>query len=152
MIIINEKKFYLTKNRLAQAQKEYRELKEIRNLKIKQELSSEPSCFLEDIDFLEARIAELEKILNNVELIKKPPLKEQCNINLGATVLLWGEDGRTNKFTIVGTIEANPNEGKISFCSPLGRALLGHKIGDQIVFVSSRTVIYKVLKINYQIK
>ncbi len=159
-MIIDEKKFYLTKDSLTKIQKKYQELKKIRILKIGKESpysftkanNSESPCFLQDINFLEAKIAELEKILKNAVLIKKPSKKERNNINLGATVVLQGEDGRINKFVILGTIEANPDAGQISFCSPLGKALLGHKVGDQIVVVSLRSMIYKVIRIGYQIK
>lgn len=155
---IDEKKFYLTKNGLIKIQKEYQELKKIKILKIKEKSScylhiraddSEDSCFLEDMNFLEAKVTELKKVLENTALIKKPPEKEQNKINLGATVVLQGEDGRISKFVIVGTLEASPEAGKISFCSPLGKALLGHKVNDQVVVVSLRSMIYKIIKITY---
>ncbi len=155
---IDEKKFYLTRDSLAKIKKEYLELKKIRGLKIEQESSyflhtrannSEPSYFLEDINFLEAKIAELEKILKNAALIKRPQKKEQEKINLGATVSLQREDGKINEFIIVGTSEANPDEGKISFRSPLGKALLGRRVGDQVAAVSSKSMEYKVIKISY---
>jgi transcription elongation factor GreA len=52
---------------------------------------------------------------------------------------------------IVGTLEANPSEGKISNESPVGKALLGKKVGDEIVITSPINVKYKIKKIRYEI-
>jgi transcription elongation factor GreA len=52
---------------------------------------------------------------------------------------------------IVGTLEANPSEGKISSQSPIGKVLLGHKVGDEVVITSPIKVFYKVKKIKYDL-
>jgi transcription elongation factor GreA len=154
------KKFYLTKEGLERINREYRELKKIRFAKIKgespkiwhsEDVNPEYLSFQEDLNLLEARIAELEYILKSVELIKVPPKGKQNIVDLGATVTLGESDGKINEFMIVGTLEANPNEGKISSESPVGKALLGKKLGDEVVIVSPIKVVYKIKKIKYQL-
>jgi len=156
---MEEKKFYLTKEGLEKIKKECRDLKNLKLSKTKgevpkiwhsEDLNPEYLSFQEDLSFLETRLAELEYILKNAQLIK-PPLKEkQKVINLGARVLVE-VDGQNDEFTIVGTLEANPAIGKISNESPVGRALLGHKVGDAVVISSPIQTVYKIKKIKYQI-
>src|SRR5437868_2776714 len=82
----------------------------------------------EEQDRLEARISELEHILQSVQIIKKP--KSDGQVRLGSKVKLK-DGGRPLEYQIVGTIEANPAAGKISDESPIGRALIGKKIADK---------------------
>jgi len=151
-------KFYLTKEGLARIEKEYQDLKNLRMTKVKgesppilhsEDLNPEYLLFQEDLNFLEARIAELEFILKNAELIKIPPKEKQNVVDLGATVTLEESDGQINEFMIVGTLEANPGEGKISAQSPVGKAILGQKIGNEIMITSPIKVVYRIKKIKY---
>ena len=152
-----EKKFYLTEPGLEKIKKEYIDLKNLKFSKTKgeipkiwqsEDLNPEYLSFQEDLSFLETRLAELENILKNTELIK-PPHKEMQNIvDLGAQVIVE-VDGQTDEFQIVGTLEANPAIGKISNESPVGRMLLGHKIGDEVLISSPIKTIYKIKKIKY---
>ncbi|MBZ9569713.1 GreA/GreB family elongation factor [Patescibacteria group bacterium] len=153
-----EKKFYLTKEGLERIKKEYKDLKILRLNKIKgerpkilhsQDLDPEYFSFQEDLNRLEFRIVELENILENVRIIKAPPKEKQNIVNLGAIVTLKEQDGRINEFMIVGTLEANPSEGKISSESPVGKALLGRKTGDEVVITSPIRVIYRIRKVKY---
>jgi len=82
----------------------------------------------EEQDRLENRIGELEHILQNVQVIKKP--KANGTVRLGSTVKL--KDGKMLEFQVVGTIEADPLHGKVSDESPIGKALLGKKVGDKV--------------------
>lgn len=77
----------------------------------------------------DARIVEIEHILNNVEVIKEG--KTAAKVQLGTKVTLKGVKGE-KVFQVVGTIEADPLNGKISDESPIGQALLGKKEGDQV--------------------
>lgn len=79
---------------------------------------------------LEARISEIEHILQNVEVIKEP--KRDGKVRLGSCVVLKGVKGVTKEYQIVGTVEANPLSGKISDESPIGRALLGKTKGEEV--------------------
>ena len=154
------KKFYLTKEGLEKIEKEYQDLKKIKLAKIKgespkiwhsEDLNPEYLAFREDLNFLESRLADLEYILKNAELIKLPPKEKQNIVDLGATVTLEEADGQINEFMIVGTLEANPGEGKISSESPVGKILLGKKVGDEVIITSPIRVVYKIKKIKYQL-
>ncbi len=151
------KKFYLTKKGLEDIKKEYNVLKNLRLAKTKgeapktwesEDLNPEYLSFQEDLSFLETKVAELKNILKNVELIKRPSKEKSKIINLGATVVIEVE-GDKDEFTIVGTLEANPSLGKISNESPVGKTLLGHKVGDEVIISSPIKVIYKIKKIKY---
>lgn len=153
-----EKKFYLTKKGLEKFKKEFQGLKNLKLSKTKEEipkiwhsedLNPEYLSFQEDLSFLESRIVELEYILKNTQLIKPPSKEKQNIIQLGAKVLVE-VDGQKDELEIVGTLEANPAVGKISNESPVGRILLGHKVGDAILVSSPIKTIYKIKKIKYQ--
>lgn len=155
----NEKKFYLTKEGLERIKKEYQDLKALRLKKIKekrpeilhsQDLNPEYFIFQQDLDQLELRVAELKNVLENVEIITTPPKKERDTVHLGATITLQ-EDDKLNEYMIVGSLEANPSEGKISSESPVGKALLGKKIGEEVMITSPIKVVYKIKEIKYQL-
>lgn len=92
----------------------------------------------------EDRISEIENILQNVEIIRKP--RGDSKIQLGSVVTL--KDGKSKEFQIVGTVEADPLNGKISDESPIGLALLGKTVGDKVEIRSSGEVhSYKITDI-----
>lgn len=157
--MVQEKKFYLTKEGLRKLKKEFQDLKNLKLLKTKgeipkiwhsEDLNPEYLSFQEDLSFLESRITELEYILKNAQLIKPPSKEKQNIIHLGAKILVE-VDGQKDEFEIVGTLEANPTVGKISNESPVGRILLGRKVGDAVLVSSPIKTIYKIKKIKYQI-
>jgi len=97
-------------------------------------------------DRVETRIGEIEHILLNVEVIKKP--KGDSKVQLGSKVSLKG-NGKTKDFQVVGTVEADPLNGKISDESPIGQALLGKAVGDQVEIITpAETHTYKVTSIS----
>lgn len=83
----------------------------------------------EEQGVVETRIAEIEDILLNAEIISGGKKGE---VGLGSTVELK-TGSKTVKYTVVGPVEADPLEGKISNESPIGEALIGKKIGDTVV-------------------
>lgn len=94
---------------------------------------------------VEDRISEIEHILRNVEVIKKPQNSEI--VELGDTVVLKGEKG-TQTYTIVGSVESNPLENKISDESPIGQALMGVKVGEPVtISLPAGDLVYKVTSI-----
>ncbi|MEK6192502.1 MAG: transcription elongation factor GreA, partial [Chloroflexota bacterium] len=78
--------------------------------------------------FLEGRIATIEAQLKNAEVIEHP---NGDKVRIGSTVVIQGPDGKET-FTIVGSAEAAPREGRISNESPVGVALMDHKKGDSV--------------------
>ncbi len=81
--------------------------------------------------FVEGRIQELEVILAAAHIIEENN-SDPTLVQVGDTVTLQEEGGKPEKYIIVGAAEADPREGKISNESPLGRALLNHRIGDVV--------------------
>jgi transcription elongation factor GreA len=153
-------KFYLTKEGLKKLKEEYEALKELWKKKTSKEipeilhsedLNPEYLVFLEDLNLLEARLRELDKTLKNAKLIKPPPKEKQNTIQLGATVTVEDEKGQINKFTVVGSVEADPLQGKISIDSPVGKALLGKKVGERVVISFPIKAVYKIKNIKYSI-
>ncbi|HMS93586.1 MAG TPA: GreA/GreB family elongation factor, partial [Candidatus Saccharibacteria bacterium] len=92
-----------------------------------------------------SRIAEIEDILMNAELIKGG---SKTKVGLGSTVELK-TDKKTVTYTVVGPVEANPLEGKISNESPIGEALFGKKVGDKATITTPKgEVTYEIAAIN----
>jgi len=97
---------------------------------------------------LEARIHELEELIRNSVIIKKASGSVTVRIGGQVTVARKGESGGEAVFTIVGSSEARPAEGFISNESPLGRALLGKKVGDAVTITTPKgPSTYQVVKI-----
>jgi transcription elongation factor GreA len=99
-----------------------------------------------ELERTESRIKEVMHILQNVEIIKTP--KTNGAVKLGSTVDLKSPKGKTT-FKVVGSVEANPGEGKISDKSPIGVALLGKKVGENVeISLPSGMTVYKVQAIS----
>ncbi len=81
--------------------------------------------------FIEGRIQELEQLLKHVQIISKDE-NAQGVVLLGSTVRVQEEGGPEEVFTVVGSAEADPANGRISNESPLGRALLGRRAGERV--------------------
>jgi transcription elongation factor GreA len=152
--------FYITKEKLQELKKEYEELLSLERKKSlgqeapkileSEDLNPEFVSFQEDVGFLRSRIDELKNILERHELIKNPPRDKRGVVGLGAKVKI-DVDGQKDEFVVVGTLEANPALGKISDESPVGKALLGHKVGDVVVISSPIKITYKIKNIKYEI-
>ena len=157
---MDEKVFYITKGKLQELKKEYEDLSDFERKKAleqeaprileSEDLNPEFVSFQEDVGFLRSRIDELKNVIEHHELIKNPAKDRQSIIGLGAKVKI-GVDGQKDEFVIVGTLEANPALGKISNESPVGKALLGHKVGDVVVVSSPVKITYKIKNIKYEI-
>ena len=101
---------------------------------------------------IEARIDELEQILKNAEVVVEDEV-DSDKINIGCTVAVYDEEfDEEIEFKIVGSTEANSLQGKISNESPVGKALLGREVGDEVVVeTQAGDITYKVLKIERSI-
>lgn len=86
----------------------------------------------EEQGFLEGRIQELEHLLSNVVLIDETRGKRD-NVDLGSHVTIQEEDYPVDTYLLVGPKEADPRNGRISHESPIGKALLGHKVGETVI-------------------
>lgn len=89
---------------------------------------------------VENRIAEIEDTLKNATIIKT---RKSDKVNIGSTVNIT-MSGKKFAYTIVGPVEANPLEGKISHESPIGKELLGRKIGEEFKFNGKKVVIESI--------
>jgi transcription elongation factor GreA len=152
-----ERTIYLTQEGYDRLKKEYEELttkgrREVADMiKTAKEFGdlSENSEYADAKDrqaFIEGRISELEHIIKNAVIIEDAHLS--CDaVNVGCTVDVELEEGEM-KFRIVGSYEADPEKGWISNESPIGQALLGKKVGDEVeVTVPAGIIHYKVKKI-----
>ena len=152
--------FHITKGKLKELQKEYQQLVVFERAKVvgveapkvleSEDMNPEFVSYHEDMDSLRLHMDELKNILEHHQLIKKPSKEKRALVDIGATVHI-DVKGKKNEFMIVGTLEANPNLGKISNESPLGAALLGHKIGDEVIVPAHEDTVYKIRKIKYQV-
>ena len=99
---------------------------------------------------LEARIAELEKVLKHARVLDETELSNE-KVSVGSHVKIKDEDGDEDEYDITGSTEADPMNGKISDESPVGAALIGHAVGDkvEINLPSGATVRYEVVEISH---
>ncbi len=97
---------------------------------------------------MEARIAEISRILSEATVVNTP--KRSNKVNIGSTVTV-NMGGRERVFTIVGGAESDVASGKISNESPVGAALLGHKKGDAIEATgpTGKDITMEILKIEH---
>ena len=152
--------FYLTKGKLKELKEEYGKLLEMEHKKSlgeeapkileSEDLNPEFVSFQEDVGFMRSRMDELKEVLDHHEIIKIPAKDKQRIVGVGAKISI-DIDGHKDEFVIVGSLEANPSLGKISNESPVGRALLGHKIGDTVVVDSPTKMTYKIKSVKYEI-
>lgn len=101
----------------------------------------------EDQAFLEGRILELEYLLQNAVIIDDRP-RSSDKVDVGATVTVQEEDYEPEIYQLVGAKEADPRNGRISNESPIGRALLGARVGETVTAETPGGQVHiKVLKI-----
>ncbi len=138
---INNKKVYLTQKGMDDHKKEYDDLVNVRRAEVVERLSlaremgdlsenAEYTAAREELAFIDGRIDELEMLLKQAVIIADAGHKGKT-IELGSKVTVQVK-GRNEIFTLVGEWEADPTEKKISHESPLGKALIGQKVGDNI--------------------
>ena len=98
---------------------------------------------------IEATIADLEDKLSRAMIIDPTTLSGD-KVVFGATVTLIDEDGKKVKYQLVGQVEADANKGRISYNSPLGRALIGRQKGEDVeVSTPSGDRYYEIAKIEF---
>ena len=150
------KKVQLTKIGFEKLQLELKELKNKTKEEVLKRLNqaramgdlSENSAYSaakEELNLVEGRIAELEEILKNAEIVEGNNNKNM--VQLGSSVIVE-VNGKKEKFEIVGDFEADPLNKKLSHTSPIGQALTGKKVGDWVeVEVPAGKIKYKIVEI-----
>jgi len=99
-----------------------------------------------DQAFLEGRIMTLEQMIKNAQIIDEKTKHDL--VEVGSRVMVEA-DGSKEQYVIVGSAEAAPGEGKISNESPVGRALMGHKVGETVkLSVPAGTIEMKILAVS----
>jgi transcription elongation factor GreA len=153
---VNNKPAYLSKEGLARLREELDELVNVRRPEIatrihdaKEHGDLSENAEYEDAKneqaFIEGRIQALEALIKNAVLIDENHSTD--HVQIGSTVLVQTPDGKET-YTIVGSAEAAPAEGRISNESPVGRALLGHRKGESVsVAVPAGNSEYRIVKI-----
>ncbi len=98
--------------------------------------------------FIEGRIKKLENMLDNAEVVKQDEINDHT-VNVGNSVELEELDnGEVYEYTLVGSAEADPLNHKISNESPIGQAVIGKSIGDEVeVETPEDTVSYRIISI-----
>lgn len=155
---MTDKITYITADGLKKLKEELEHLKTVTRMEISERIreakelgdlseNAEYSDAKDEQTFIENRIAELEAIIRNVQIIKKN--KKNGIVQIGSALKLKMENGKEITYTIVGSSEAKPLEGKISNESPLGKAFLGKKEGEIVdVSVPKGIIKYTILEIN----
>lgn len=108
--------------------------------------NTEYSTAREELAFLKSRIEDLEEIISQAKIIKSGRAKK--TVTLGTKVTVAGSNQR-QVFTVVGEWEANPKLKKISYNSPLGKALMGKKVGEKVeIEAPAGKISYTIKKIH----
>ena len=155
-----DKKNILTYQGLQKLEEELQNLKVVRRKEVAQKIKEarEQGDLSENAEYdaakdeqrdIEARIEDIEKILKNAEVVVEEEV-ELDKISIGCKVkILDVEENEELEYKIVGSTEANSLKGKISNESPVGKALLGKKVGDTVkVETPAGEFEYKVLSIH----
>lgn len=146
----------LTEGKILELTNKLERLKNISRPKAAEEVKrlAELGDFSENVEYQLAKgrlrgindnIIKIENQLKNAVVI--PTQKQTDTVQIGNTVTVANEKGQTS-FQILGSVETNPQKGIISHNSPIGAALLGHKIGEVIkIKTTTKEVEYKIIKI-----
>ncbi len=138
---MGQKELFITKEGLKKLQAELNYLRSVRRQEVAEKIKraievggTENNAEYEDAKndqaFVEGRILTLENMIRKAVIINQKT--GSGRVTLGSRVLLRNQDGKIEQFVIVGSAEANPINGKISNESPVGQALLGRAVGDEV--------------------
>lgn len=154
---MDTKKIYLTKEGLKELKEEYEQLIKIKRPDILERVSqarsmgdlSENAEYVaarEELSFIDGKIEELEELIKQAVLIQETHSKGL--VKLGSTVTV-NVKGKKEVFMVVGEWEADPHEKKISHESPLGKALLGKKVGEKVeVEAPAGKIVYTIASVS----
>lgn len=155
---MDTKQIFLTKEGLEDLKKEHEELSKVRRPDVLNRVSearnmgdlsenAEYTAARDELSFIDGRIDELEELLKQVTIISEDSKNSNHVVKLGSTVKLDVKD-RHEVFTLVGEWEADPKDRKISHESPLGKALIGKKVGEKAeVEAPAGKVLYTIVSV-----
>lgn len=138
-----EKVFPMTQAGKAKLEQELEQLKTVKRKEVVERIkiarsfgdlseNSEYDSAKEEQAFVEGRITTIENMIRNAKIISEDELSND-SVSLGSSVtFIELPDGDEETYTIVGSAEADPFEGKISNDSPIAKSLLGRKVGDEV--------------------
>lgn len=156
---MDNKKIYLTKEGLEDLKKEFEELSKTKRPDVLARVSqarsmgdlSENAEYVaarEELSFIDGRIDELEELIKQAVIIQESHGKGNHTVKLGSKVTVHIK-GKKELFMVVGEWEADPTERKISHESPLGKALIGKRIGEKVeVEAPAGKVVYTIVAIS----
>jgi len=156
-----DKAVYLTKEGLEKLKQELDYLKTTKREEVRQRIkearefgdiseSSEYESAKNEQSFVEGRISELEQMIKGAVIIEENSHHATAihGVHLGSKVVVESKEGK-EEFVIVGPAEADPETGRISNESPIGKGLLGHSAGDVVkIQTPGGEVEYKVIKVS----
>ena len=142
---MHERPVYVTEEGKAELERELQRLREVERPQVIDQLhevksggdwmeNTEQMMFEDELAFVDRRIQELEDMLADSQIIQ--PDLDNSIVNIGDTVELHDEDGELETYMIVGVAESSPAEGLISNESPMGKALIGRKVGEEVTVVA----------------
>jgi transcription elongation factor GreA len=150
----------ITREGLAKLEKELEYLKTVRRPQVAERIrqskelaSTQNNAEYDDAKneqaFVEGRILTLEKLIQDAVIIDEEEAHHASKVQIGSTVTVVDGQGKRQKFTIVSSAEADPKEGRISYESPVGQALLGKQVGDEVQVQAPKGVMrFTVTKIS----
>ncbi len=157
---MHEKQVLLTPEGLKKYEEELDHLKNVRRHEIAERIkvaisfgdiseNSEYEDAKNEQAFIEGKISDLEKKLSNVKIIHDDA--DEDEVGIGSTVTLEDvEAGEVFEYTIVGSMEADPSKSRISNESPVGRSILGKKIGSEVeVATPSGALLYRIVNVSH---
>jgi len=155
---MSQRPVYLTREGYAKLEAELNHLRTVRRQEVARRLhealaegdlleNAELEAARNEQAFVEGRILELEALLRQAEIIEESGPGEV--VRLGNRVTIVEGDGPPETYHIVGSAEAAPSEGKISYESPLGKALMGRRVGDEVeVDAPGGVLVFRVVEIH----
>jgi len=153
-----EQPIYITREGLKKLEEELEYLRTVKRAEVAQRLhdamgegdideNAEYDDAKNEQSFVEGRILMLETMIKNAVIIKEGA-KRRDQVALGSTVTIVEDGGEPETYHIVGSAEADPRQGRISNESPLGKALLGKRVGDRVtVNAPAGTLDFRIIAI-----
>lgn len=155
-----EKPQPITKDGLKRIEKELHRLETVRRAEVSEKIrqAKELSSTQNDAEYedakneqamVEGRIHQLQNLIQHAEIIDEAGAHKSKMVILGSTVKVKTDAGKAQEYTIVGPAEADPHDGRISNESPVGRALIGKRVNDEVqVNVPRGIITLKIKKIS----